>query len=408
MPAVPQAAADHYRVQQRIATIAARAILGLWARMDDEFDTAWLRIEGAILDLIVVAQTEAARASLGYMPNVLYQTQQVDLPAGDIRPEAFAGTAADGRQLDSLMYTAVTKAKAAIGDGQDAAGALALGGRWLTMTTLTTIADANREAVAAAIGARPHVEGWVRMLNPPSCKRCIILAGKWFRWNEGFQRHPRCDCRHIPSAENIAGDFRTDPYETFRSMSKDQQDRMFGKSEARAIRDGADIYRVVNISTRGLGTARAARLYGTPSRMTVDDIYRVAGHRTNAIKMLTEHGYITGPQTVGGNVLGFREGFGQFGRGGTRVAASEAVRQARLTGRRERLNRYTMTAAERRIYDAFSMRATILEGRNPWRTGAPLTAADLDLAERVLAKQLADLVNQPAQVHELARILGLI
>ncbi len=247
------------------------------------------------------------------------------------------------------------------------------------------------------------------MLNPPSCKRCIILAGKWFRWNEGFLRHPRCDCRHIPASENIAGDFTTDPYQAFHALTPEQQEKEFGKIEARAIRDGADIYRVVNLQARGLGTARAGRLYGTPTRVTIDDIYRTAGTRTNAIRLMTENGYITGPQVPGGNVVGFREGFGQFGRGGTRVAASTSVFDARVSGIRDRLNRYTMTAAERRLYDAHSMRQTVLESRNPFSTsGRPLTEADFALAERMYRKQLADLGNQPQQVRDLARLLGMI
>ncbi len=96
------------------------------------------------------------------------------------------------------------------------------------------------------------------MLNPPSCSRCIILAGRWYRWNEGFRRHPRCDCQHIPASESVAGDMRVDPYETFRSMTLEEQERTFGRSQARAIRDGADIYRVVNINQRGLATAKGA------------------------------------------------------------------------------------------------------------------------------------------------------
>jgi hypothetical protein len=120
------------------------------------------------------------------------------------------------------------------------------------------------------------------MLNPPSCNRCVVLAGKWFRWNQGFQRHPRCDCRHIPSTENISGDITTDPYAYFKSLTAEQQTATFGRIEARAINDGADIYRVVNISQRGMPTAgsKQAIKYGTPRKMTVDQIYRTAGTRT--------------------------------------------------------------------------------------------------------------------------------
>lgn len=403
----PRAATDHYRTQQGIGALAASTTQALWQQMGEDFDTTWRRIEPRLLDVVTTAQVAAARTSIDYLSAVLYETGQVDLPAGDIQPARFAGTAADGRSLDSLLFGAVTTAKTAVDAGQTIEDALTRGGRWLTMSVLTTVADANREAVHAGIGSRPAVSGWVRMLTPPSCKRCIILAGKWFRWNEGFKRHPRCDCRHIPSSEQLAGDFTTDPYEAFRGMPKEQQEKVFGRIEARAIRDGADIYRVVNISERGLGTARAARLYGTPSRVTVDDIYRVAGTRTNAIRLMTENGYITGPQVVGGNLGGSLEGFGQFGRGGTRVGASKTVENARRSGARDRLDRYTMTAAERRLYDAYLMRQTVLKGRNPWIRG-PLTSADIALADRIYAKQVAAIADGPRQVSELAQLLGII
>src|SRR5690348_18342012 len=37
------------------------------------------------------------------------------------------------------------------------------------------------------------------LLNPPSCQRCAILAGRWYRWSQGFLRHPRCDCVNLPA-----------------------------------------------------------------------------------------------------------------------------------------------------------------------------------------------------------------
>jgi hypothetical protein len=405
---LPQPAADHYQLQQRIGALVATVAGSLWARMDDDFDAAWRQLEREILAIVTEGQEAAARTVGPYLEAVLFDTEQVDLPAGDLVPTAFAGTSGDGRDLDTLLYGSVTTAKRAVEAGYATDEALARGGRWLTLTALTAVADANREAVQAGIGFRPAIAGWVRMLNPPSCSRCIILAGKWFRWNEGFQRHPRCDCRHIPAGEQLAGDLTTDPYEAFQSMTKAEQDREFGRIGARAIRDGGDIYRIVNIQQRGLATARAAAKWGTPSRMTIDDIYRTAGNRTNAVRMMTEQGYITGPQTAGGTVLGAREGFGELGRGGTRVAATTAVRDARITGVRDPLNRYTMTAAERRLYDAHLMRQTVLSGRNPWLHDLPLSDAERDLAERIYLKQVNDLPNQPRQVHELARRLGIL
>lgn len=392
--------------------------------MGPELETSFAEIAPNMAAILTAAQTAAARTSAESVAHQIYETGAVDLPAGDIVPAAFAGTASDGRELVPLLYGAVAKTKTAIGNGLDLQSALMQGRKWLTMTSLTTVADAGRESEFASIGVRPYTGGYVRMLNAPSCSRCVILAGKWFRWNEGFLRHPQCDCRHIPASENIAGDLRTDPYEYFKSLTPEDQAKQFGRIGARAIRDGADIYRVVNIgvyekatvngakvirqSGRGLGTARSGRLYGTPTRVTIDDIYRQAGSRTNAIRMMTEEGYITGPQVVGGNIIGPREGYGALGRGGTRVAASSAVRDSRATGVRDPLNRYTQTEAERRLSDAHLMMQAVNEGRNPWLSRQPLTREDRDLAATIYAKQINDLPNQPQQVNELARLLGMV
>jgi hypothetical protein len=193
--------------------------------------------------------------------------------------------------MSSLLDQSVIVSKSAIADGATLTQALAAGGSWLTGTTLTVLADTRRQVYHADIIQRKGL-GYSRMLNPPSCSRCVVLAGKWYAWNQGFKRHPRCDCIHIPAPESLAEDHTTDPTEYFNSLSKEQQDRTFTKTGARAIRDGADVSRVVNVNQRGLATAKGAKRYGTPSRMTVDDIYRQAGTRANAIRLLEREGYV--------------------------------------------------------------------------------------------------------------------
>ncbi|QJU54344.1 hypothetical protein SCB71_14455 [Herbiconiux sp. KACC 21604] len=421
MVALPDAAASHYQQEQRIGAVTASGLARLWSQLDDSvgLDTGYARIEPRVLELIVAGQAAAARTGVAYVSEVLYETDQVDLPVMTMRPEAFAGTAADGRDLGGLFYSSVTKTKEAVAAGASIDVALLQGRNELVKLALTTVADSNREAVSGAMGIRPAVEGWVRMLNPPSCGRCAILAGKFFRWNQGFQRHPRCDCRHIPASESIAGDLTTDPYEYFRSLAPAEQDKLFGRIEARAINDGADIYRVMNTKTRGLATGgRQAAKYGTPSRLTVDEIYRQAGHRTNAIRMMTEEGYITGPQNAAGNILGRVNGFGQLGKGGRARAASDSVIEATMTGVRNPLDRYTMTAAERRMYDAWYRANAAKSGYWPRSIGAnsadkntrmmPITDQQRGLVARELQRQLDDLPNQPQQVRDLARTLGLI
>ena len=419
MATPPDAAADHYQQQQRLGAITASGAKRLWSQIGDDFDAGYARIESRMLELVTAGQQAAAATGAAYISKVLYETEQVDLPVTTVDPASFAGTAADGRDLGGLFYGSVTTAKEAVKNGASLDAALLQGRNELVKLALTTVADANRESIGAAMGARPAVEGWVRMLNPPSCGRCAILAGKFFRWNAGFQRHPRCDCRHIPASEALAGDLTTDPYAYFKSLSGAEQEKLFGRIEARAINDGADIYRVMNTKTRGLATGgRQAVKYGTPSRLTVDEIYRQAGHRTNAIRMMTEEGYITGPQNAAGNILGRVSGFGQLGKGGRARAASNSVIEASMTGIRNPLDRYTMTAAERRVYDAWYRANAAKSGYWPASIGANsadkntrlmrITDDQRGLVERELQRQLDDLPNQPKQVNDLARTLGLI
>src|SRR5690606_6627480 len=103
--------------------------------------------------------------------------------------------------------------------------------------------------------AHRQASGYVRMVNPPCCPRCAILAGRWYRWSAGFQRHPRCDCVHIPSRESVAGDLRTDPEALFR----EGKIRGLTEAETQAIRDGADMARVVNVKRSGIYTAGGRR-----------------------------------------------------------------------------------------------------------------------------------------------------
>src|SRR5690606_25895161 len=115
--------------------------------------------------------------------------------------------------------------------------------------------DVARQSEAVAIAARPAVTGYVRMVNPPSCSRCAVLAGRFYRWNDGFQRHPRCDCRHVPTTEANAGDIVTAPRDYFDSLDAAEQDRIFTQAGAEAIRLGADPAQVVN-ARRGMAYAQ--------------------------------------------------------------------------------------------------------------------------------------------------------
>lgn len=188
---LPQATVDHYRQQQRLTVATIAAVRRIWSRMGVDFDTAWPRVAPLLVALVSGAQVGAATAGARYIAAVLTETGQEAEPVAEVAPGAFSGVASDGRELEPLLYGAVVQSKIAVGNGSPASVALALGSRWLDGVVHTQVADAARGASQVAMAARPKVSGYVRMLNLPSCSRCVILAGRWHGWSDGFRRHPR-------------------------------------------------------------------------------------------------------------------------------------------------------------------------------------------------------------------------
>lgn len=159
----------------------------------------------------------------------------------------------------------------------------------------TVLLDAARQMTAVGIAARPAVTGYVRVVEGGACSRCIILAGRYYRWSQGFLRHPHCACTHSPS--NRARDAQ-DPRDLFDRLPKEEQDRRFTAAGAEAIRMGADISRVVNAS-KGV---QYAQMFGravkaTPTRggmrLMPESILAAAQDRDQAIALLRAHGYLT-------------------------------------------------------------------------------------------------------------------
>lgn len=287
--------------------------------MGDDFDRSWITVGPRLKVLSSAAQLGAARAGVAYVPRVLTETKQHSEADGLVNASAFSGVASDGRDLDGLLYGAVTTAKTAVGQGQAPQQALATGGNWLDMLTQSLVADAGRMATSVGIASRPQVSGYVRMLGGPGCPRCAVLAGKWYRYNTGFLRHPRCHCVHIPASENRSGDWRTDPVRAIR----EGQVTGLSKAQTSAILDhGADVSQVINasrgmdyarvmgqrlqitregVTVRGVAGKRLGQIHKAAGhrfresavfRLTPESIYQIGGGRDNTIRLLKEHGYL--------------------------------------------------------------------------------------------------------------------
>ncbi|NUP49000.1 MAG: hypothetical protein HOW97_17095 [Catenulispora sp.] len=303
------------RHQALIVRSATERTAAAWSGLNPaDLSGSWAAFAGpAMVRTVAAAQRFAAAGATAYV------SAAVDAQGGDPASEAevsataFSGTAADGRSLGGLLYEPVIKAKMAIASGLPVLESLARAGSEVSMLVSTEVADAGREAAGAAMAATRSVHGYVRMVSGSACSRCIILAGRHYRWNASFLRHPRCACTGIPTIENRAKDLTTDPHEFFSRLSPAQQDARFGKADAQAIRDGADMNQVVNAhrglyqtqvfgrdvqaTTEGMSRRGLAgqRLAGSTKglRLTVTQIYAdAAGDRDLAISLLRRYGYL--------------------------------------------------------------------------------------------------------------------
>jgi hypothetical protein len=338
---VEAVATRHYRRQVALGRRIAAELGLVWRTRDlADLDGWWLSVAPRLFALLAGAQLLAAQQADTYVDEAL-EVQDIDPSAdGHVAAAAFAGIASDGRPLEGLLYEPVIRVKEAISRGATPTRAASIGRLSLDLIARTQIADAGRAADGAAVVARKQVGGYVRMLSPPSCSRCTILAGRWYRWNAGFTRHPRCDCRHIPTSEDRGDDLRTDPKAYFDSLDRDEQDRIFTAAGAQAIRDGADMGQIVNArrgmrtasiggrdvlitsegttkrgyaahvrrrvdELEGRGTAYAQRNAGRRGavqnyierrtrlpRLMPEQIYRVAETREEAIRLLARNGYL--------------------------------------------------------------------------------------------------------------------
>ena len=369
----PETAVKHYRAMLRLQRSARAAAAVAWSSLSAAYlSESWDSVSPALERAVSRLQLDAATRGAGYGGNTLADQGLYEAPEAWVDPSSLAGVSSRGASLGAALYSAIPHTKDLIAGGMPERVALARGREVLQMSAAAQVADAGRTAAGLDTFARPRV-GYVRMLNPPSCSRCSVLAGRFYRNNEGFRRHPRCDCVHVPTTRTEAAESEGlvhDPYAYFESLSESAQDKTFGKAQAQAIRDGADLFQVVNArrgmsyagvssdgSRRGQkvasdftreGTTRRA-LWGGANpkgkRLTPDAIYAQGLPREATLDLLAKHGYLL-PQ-------------GQVAEGAIRGAGPVVPRS-------------DLTAAEKRLQTARLRWEAVQDGRNPHGRG-PLT-----------------------------------
>jgi hypothetical protein len=291
----------------------------LWRLVDDRnIRSSWAAQVPRIATVVAGAQLIAGQTADEYIATALEQQGFDRGQDGQINPAGLVGVASDGRPLDTLLFQPASTTLGAISEGAALEAALTQGLAALLTIVATQVEDAFRVAGTIS-GTTRGVQMYARALSPPSCSRCVVLLGQVSTWRTAFNRHPRCDCIQVPIGSREDVDEVTDPMAYFKSLSRAEQDKTFTIAGAKAIRDGADLRRVVNVRRRAAGLSVADSVAGVRRALQSVDlgggltlpvtysgrksdrrvqlmpeaIYSIARDREHALQLLAANGYIS-------------------------------------------------------------------------------------------------------------------
>lgn len=252
-PGLPQLAIEYQAAQSKRIRDALREINGRWDAFGLRYDAGWAQIRPVVLTEIRETQYDLAKNAAEFVPTFMEQTGQRIAEDGVVDPTALVGISGAGIDIGEELDWTPVRAKQAVAEGDTAVAARSIAQSFLLQKTSMILMDTSRNGERASMAAH-RAGGFVRVVHGGACGRCVVLAGKWFKYNRGFLRHPRCHCIHAPASETMAGNWQSDPRAYFDSLNEPQQIKLMGSAaNAQAVREGADISQVVNIYRRSSG-----------------------------------------------------------------------------------------------------------------------------------------------------------
>lgn len=244
-----------YERRLELQDIVVSRTATLWGRVPFEnLDVGWGTVGPSIVSEVLKGQQASATLTDPYVTAMSRATGFQEIPSVT-DPRLYAGVAPDGRELEPLLYGAVTSTKTAVGSGLGLE-AMLQGAAFLAAAVKSAMADMGRMADMNLSLGRGY-KSYIRAVSPNACSRCAILAGI-YSGAVAFQRHPNCQCIAVPvpnltKAKSMG--FAENPEDYFSSLSVAEQNRIFTNAGAKAIREGADIYQVVNARRGAPGIA---------------------------------------------------------------------------------------------------------------------------------------------------------
>lgn len=298
-------ARNHYRNQQRVALAGVRAV-----RRNVRKAKTPDKAKAAATSTLALYQLAAA---LNAGRTLASEAERAPISV----PASFAGETQLGYPIEYAVETIIDRLTqeaeveiAALTERMFAS---------LDLFVASEVIAAGADASSVEIAGEPAWQNFVRVLVPPSCDRCTVLAGRIYRDLDGFARHPGCDCQHWP-VKNWAEAERLGLATDAQTAFDRGEVRGLSKADEQAIGDGADIQAVVNAKRGGgrrpqgmtnavtveiFGRTVKATLEGTtrramwrkahpdlPIRLRPESIYEHAKDRDDVLRLLKLYGYL--------------------------------------------------------------------------------------------------------------------
>lgn len=264
MPTTLAGLSDSHYTQQQTATRQLATVAQLaWEQMPADDLRAqyeyWAQASPRVADRIAATQYENATRAAEYVGTAALVQGASNVDAPVVRPLAFLSPTDD--VVEWLQAPMHHLARATL------LGAPATVAKRAALSTLVRVAstlaqDAGREATGVGVAAHPELGGYYRRLQAPTCDRCAILAGRFYEWNEGFQRHPRCDCEHVPAAEK----YDNGGYDVLDGIRNGEVTGLSQADYKAIVEEGADPSQVIN--ARRPGAVSYSQMFGKRVQVT--------------------------------------------------------------------------------------------------------------------------------------------
>ena len=204
---------------------------------------------GDAAGLIALGQEQAALIAAAFVATYVALERDEPAEAVDL-VEGNPGMTFDGRLLTEALAAIPAKVFLGLKQGWELDKALAFGRFAAHRTALTETMDAARQEQQHQMQESEVVKGWRWVTRGRgSCAVCLARAdGTVFPVKQPLTGHPACSCQQLPVVAGVRETVNVPTGEqVFRSLSKEEQERLVGPKWAELLDKGVPFSRLVKV-----------------------------------------------------------------------------------------------------------------------------------------------------------------